>query len=154
MRQMMDSEEVTALTRKDEAIELAAARGVTVLQRHRRDLSKAINMVSVLMTQLEDAALNRQAISEAIKGDDQPEGQRRRMLKAVSIPSHAATIRDLSTAMKNLVALERQAFNLDDGSDGEELAITINKRGKTVFDLTTEELMEIAKGGVVYRDSE
>lgn len=36
------------------------------------------------------------------------------MLKAISLPSHAGVLRDLSTALKNLVPLERQAYNIKD----------------------------------------
>ncbi|MNG38877.1 hypothetical protein D3C84_1267350 [compost metagenome] len=41
------------------------------------------------------------------------------MLKAVSLPLHAGVIRDLSTALKNLIPLERQAYNLDEVSSEE-----------------------------------
>jgi hypothetical protein len=41
------------------------------------------------------------------------------MLKAVSLPTHAGVLRDLSIAQKNLIYLERQAFNLNDKEDAD-----------------------------------
>ena len=41
--------------------------------------------------------------------------------KAISLPTRAATVRDLSTALGRLVALERQAYSVDsqpDSADG------------------------------------
>jgi hypothetical protein len=35
------------------------------------------------------------------------------MLKAVSLPAHIVALKDLSTVLKNLIPLERQAFNVD-----------------------------------------
>ena len=48
------------------------------------------------------------------KADEARKTSRRAaMLKAVSLGGHVVALRDLSSAMKTLVALERQALNLD-----------------------------------------
>jgi hypothetical protein len=44
------------------------------------------------------------------------------MLRAVALPSRAGVIVNLSSALRTLVALERQAFNLGDALDGNDRA--------------------------------
>jgi hypothetical protein len=44
------------------------------------------------------------------------------MLRAVALPSRAGVIVNLSSAVRTLVGLERQAFNLGDGLDGNDRA--------------------------------
>lgn len=100
-----------------EVIEVAAATGAQVVRTHRKDIRTAADLVSLLMGQLIDAAQNRDEIEREIDdetADDDTTARRNRMKRAISLPSHAATIRDLTTAAKNLVALERQAYNLDE----------------------------------------
>lgn len=100
-----------------EIVESAAATVVTVVREHRRDIATGRQLVSLLSTQLLDVAGHRDAFMAAIEAEcaEDESGERRaKLMKAVSIPVHAATIRDLSNALKNLVALERQAFNVAD----------------------------------------
>jgi hypothetical protein len=111
---------VNTPTRED--VEVAVQTNLAVIKRHRKDIGQGQEIVSLLMGQLIDTAANRESIENDIEietnGDDN--GQRRyRMNKAISLPSNAAVLRDLSTAMKNLVALERQAFNLDEAGSEE-----------------------------------
>jgi len=105
-----------------EVLDSAAATGAMVVRTHRKDIRTAADLVSLLMGQMIDAAQNREdienIIEEETKGDEGAH-RRNRMLKAVSLPTHAATIRDLTTAAKNLVALERQAYNLDETNSEE-----------------------------------
>ena len=59
--------------------------------------------------------------------------RRANMLGAVSLPSNAKTLFQLSSAMKNLQVLERQAFNLDDkeqSSDVDELSSLMDELSK------------------------
>ena len=44
------------------------------------------------------------------------------MLRAVALPSRAGVIVNLSNALRTLVGLERQAFNLGDGLDSNDRA--------------------------------
>jgi hypothetical protein len=100
-----------------EVVEAAAERGAEVIRLHRKDINHGRTLVGLLMGQLEEAATNRDEIEDAIEDEtagDSNVKRRNQMLRAVSLPGHAGTIRDLSTAMKNLIALERQAFNLDE----------------------------------------
>lgn len=47
------------------------------------------------------------------KGDETSR-RRTQLMRLVSLASHAGVLRDLSAAMKNLIPLERQAYNLDE----------------------------------------
>lgn len=98
-----------------EIVEHAAATVVEVVRSHRRGISSAQNIVGLLMAQLTDVAGKRDEFEVAIDietAEDKTTQRRTQLMKAISIPSHASTVRDLSTAMKNLVGLERQAFNI------------------------------------------
>jgi transposase-like protein len=100
-----------------EIVDSAAATVVQVVREHRKDISNGRTLVSLLASQLLDVAGHRDIFMDAIEAEtaDDESGERRaKMLKAVSLPVHAATIRDLSNAMKNLVTLERQAFSVGD----------------------------------------
>lgn len=111
---------VNTPTRED--VEVAVQTNLAVIKRHRKDIGQGQDIVSLLMGQLIDTAVNRESIENDIEIEtkDDDNGQRRyRMNKAISLPSNAAVLRDLSTAMKNLVALERQAFNLDEAGSEE-----------------------------------
>ncbi|WP_448206480.1 hypothetical protein [Azospirillum sp. sgz302134] len=117
-----------------ETVELAAARGVEIVRSHRQDIASGRKMVSLLMKELETATVHIDDIEEVIEEEtaDDSNGKRRAMMQmAVALPSRAKTIASLSMAMKNLIGLERQAFNLSDGPDDEKKGVTINvvKRG-------------------------
>lgn len=99
-----------------EIIQSAAARGVEVVRQHRSSLQHGHTLVKQLFTQLEEAAAHREEIEETIQqvtAGDKDERRLNTMLKAVALPSHAAVIRDLSSALGRLVVLERQAFGID-----------------------------------------
>ena len=100
-----------------ETIDRASDDNVAIIRSHRKDIAKGRGLVALLFEQLREAAENRDdvedEIHDATAGDK--DGRRRAlMLRAVSLPTHAGALRDLSTALKNLIPLERQAFNLDD----------------------------------------
>ncbi|PIA74297.1 hypothetical protein CDR19_04335 [Ectopseudomonas toyotomiensis] len=98
-------------------IETAVQTNLQVIGRHRRDIAKGHGLVAMLFQQLEEAATHREEIEDAIceetKGDENSR-RRNQMLKLVGLPTHAGVLRDLSTALKNLIPLERQAYNLDE----------------------------------------
>lgn len=107
----------TVNTPTQEDIEVAVQTNLQVISRHRRDIAKGHSLVSMLFQQLESAAQDREdlenLVEEETKGDEN--GVRRnKLMKAISLPTHAAVLRDLSTSLKNFIPLERQAFNLDE----------------------------------------
>ncbi len=128
----------TALTRENlrterDIIEEAALTVVAVVREHRSGIATARRIVAVRSGQLLAAAGQRDALEVLIEEEtaaDASSDRRNKLYKAISLPSHATTARDLSMAMKNLIALERQAFNVPDvtpddppaGGDGNALA--------------------------------
>lgn len=104
-------------------VEQAAQRGVQLVLGHRKGLARLRGIAEKLADELtvdpDDLKEIEEAIEEETAGDKN--GQRRaRMLAAVSLPSRAGVARELSQVLKNLIPLERQAFNLqDDGGGGE-----------------------------------
>lgn len=112
----------TVNTPTHEDIQVAVATNITIVRAHRKDIRTAADLVSLLMGQLIDAAQTREELEATIDNETEEDlnNQRRsRLYKAVALPTHAATIRDLTTAAKNLVALERQAYNLDETNSEE-----------------------------------
>lgn len=122
--------------RDAEIVEEAAEEGATVVRSHRRDIRKASNLANLLMDDLLTTIQQRESIEDAIEDEtrDDSNGMRRaNMLGAVSLPSNAKTLFQLSSAMKNLQVLERQAFNLDDkeqSSDVDELSSMMDELSK------------------------
>jgi hypothetical protein len=103
--------------RDAEIVEEAAEEGARVVRSHRRDIRKATNLADLLMDDLLTTIKRRDEIEDAINEEtaDDTNGMRRAtMLSAVALPSNAKTLFQLSSAMKNLQILERQAFGLDD----------------------------------------
>lgn len=101
-------------------IDVAVQTNKQVILSHRKSIGKTQELVDLLSSQLDDAARNRAELEGQVDGEcRKKEGgidyqKRHRLRRALSLPAHASVLRDLSTAQKNLVALERQAFNLDD----------------------------------------
>lgn len=107
-------------TRED--IDRAVQTNVGLIREHRRDIGNGRALVELLAGQLRDAAESRDQLEDDIAEDTKEDNtiqRRARMMKAVSLPAHAGVLRDLTTALKNLIPLERQAFSLDDGDGGD-----------------------------------
>lgn len=105
-----------------DAVTQAGITGAEVVRTHRKDVRTASGLVSLLMEQLHSAAEDRESLENTISemcAEDEKGIRESRLMKAVSLPTHAGTIRDLSTALKNLVTIERQAYNLDELSTEE-----------------------------------
>lgn len=121
-------EEVRTTKRTDaEIVEAAAETAVQVVQIHRRDVRNGRTICAALFAELQDTSANREIIAECIESetqDDTSPTRRNQMMRAISLPTRARAMLDLSAAMKNLVAVERQAFSLDDKQDKQD--------GKTV----------------------
>ncbi|VVQ19981.1 hypothetical protein [Pseudomonas fluorescens] len=106
-----------------EIIEEAAEEGAQVVRSHRRDIRKATNLANLLMDDLLSTIQRREEIEEDIEAETSEDnnGMRRAsMLAAVSLPSNSKTLFQLSSAMKNLQVLERQAYSLDEKEKTDE----------------------------------
>jgi hypothetical protein len=98
-----------------EIIETAAATVVKVVRSHRKRIGHQTALVDLLTEQLMEAAMNRDDIEVEINTEtmaDQSGQRRTMMMRAVSLQSHSTIAVNLSNALKTLVGLERQAFNI------------------------------------------
>jgi len=106
----------------EEAVDTAAARGVELVRQHRKSLGRAQVIIEKLLGELERGTDNLEDIEEAIEEEtagDKNTKRRNMMLKAVSLPQRAQTAAALSVTLKNVIPLERQAFNLDEKGDAD-----------------------------------
>lgn len=122
--------------RDAEIVEEAAEEGARVVRSHRRDIRKATNLANLLMDDLLRTIGKREEIEDSIEAEtaDDTNGMRRAtMLSAVALPSNAKTLFQLSSAMKNLQVLERQAYSLDEKEktdDSEDLSKLMDELSK------------------------
>jgi hypothetical protein len=107
-----------------ETIEAAATRVVEVVRSHRNDIANGRKIAQTLFAELIEGSdpENRETIEVEIEDETKGDanGKRRAMmLRAVALPSRASVLLALSSAMKNFIQLERQAFNIE-GSPGDD----------------------------------
>lgn len=116
-------------------VEMAAERGVALVLSHRSDIQQNRSAVTKLIQELHSTIENIDEIEEAIEietADDLSGKRRARMMAAVALPSRAAIANSLASALKTLIPLERQAFNLDergnppDGSADNPVNVTLD----------------------------
>jgi hypothetical protein len=103
-------------TSEQAMVDNAAGIIVEVVQRHRGRIAYLNQIVDNLSIQLMAAATNRDELEATIKEETQHDRDNRRhnaLMAAVSIGSHAEVALKLSNSVKNLITLERQAFNID-----------------------------------------
>lgn len=107
----------------EEIVEEAAKVGSQVIQTHRRDIRDGREIVEMMLGELKAECQHHELLSELaeqrIDADDMDARAANAVRRAVSLPGRAGTIRDLSQSMQRLVALERQAFNLDEQGSGD-----------------------------------
>ena len=118
-----EQEVVTANAEMRAAVQLA----------HRRDIPKKRELVDRLFAELSDITDNGELIeqvSSALAANDW-KSLATSIQKVCSWPSRVKGVNDLVSAYKSLIAMERQAFNIDDrtnpGEDIEEITITFRK---------------------------
>lgn len=102
---------------EQEIIDTAAARTVEVVRSHRVRIRSGSIVVEKLFDQLGEVTDNREKIEAEIDTeteDDVVSNRRDMMLRAVSLQANASTAVSLSAALKNLIGLDREAFNLND----------------------------------------
>lgn len=102
-----------------ETVELVAARAVQVVRDHKGRIGRGHKLIDALFGELEqvtEAGDFAEAIEAEFPGKDNFK-RRAAILRAVELPSRASTLGTLALALKTLVGLERQAFNLDAPDD-------------------------------------
>ena len=113
--------EVTGAAGQRETIEAAAARVVQIVREHRKDIGSGRSIVRNLFAELAEASERHDELEDDIvaeTADEARAGRRTAMLRAVSLSTRAGVAFTLSSAMKNLVVLERAAFGLEGVGDG------------------------------------
>lgn len=98
-------------------IDQMADRGVSLVVSHRTDIRENRSAVTKLINELHSTIEHIDDIEDAIEDEtagDKDGKRRARMLAAVALPSRAAIANSLAVALKTLIPLERQAFNLDE----------------------------------------
>ncbi len=101
---------------EQQIIDSAAETVVAVVSLHRRDIQCSRQLAMRLYAELDATTSHQGELTAQILAETEEDasGQRRSaMLKAIGLPSRAATLRDLTFSLRHLVGLERQAFNLD-----------------------------------------
>jgi prophage DNA circulation protein len=136
----------TTLTKDD--IEKAVQTNIQVVTNHRKDIRHNQQLISLLSEQLKDAAENREELAEGVadeckKADGTTDYQKRaRLLRALALPAHSTILLSLTAAQKNLVTLERQAYNIDRSEDPEDsltaLLKVITQKSKPLIQEATE----------------
>lgn len=115
---------LVTITTAAATVEAVSDRVIQVAREHRSDIKTARDLVTVLMKELAEANDHLGEIEDAIVDETATDinGTRRSaMLRAVALPSRSTIIKNLSGALKDLIALERQAFGLDiDGPDSKD----------------------------------
>lgn len=98
-----------------EIVDVAAATVVHVVRSHRSRIKQGNALVELLTNQLIDVAGKREefeATIEEVCENDKTGERRTRLMKAVSLGSHATIAGNLASATKTWIGLERQAFGL------------------------------------------
>lgn len=106
-----------------EIVEVAAATVVQVVRGHRKGIKQGFELTELLTKQLIDVAGRRdefeEEIEEMTKDDKGPE-RRTRLMRAVSLGTHASVAVNLASATKTWIGLERQAFNIVDAAPSDD----------------------------------
>ena len=113
-------------TKEEAAVEHAAVNAVTMIQEHMQTAHAVFQLTGIAAQQLEDAMGRRHEIEELIR-EETPDAdgrpgraqavaakKRDAMMRAVSLPTHVATLKDLAIAMKAVVELSRVLMGIHD----------------------------------------
>lgn len=104
----------------EEIVDAASERAVQAIELHRADIKSGREAVRAMLDQLLSDTLNQETLEQLVDQvlDEEDASIKRRMAveRAVSLPSRAATAASLTTSLKNLIGLERQALGIDDNA--------------------------------------
>ena len=117
----------------EDIIDAASRLQADVVRDHRKDLARTHRLCNKLVAELEahtDAIDVIKAEIAAVTAGDKTDKRKRVLDRAVSHSTRAGSMRALAGAQKELVALERQAFGLDDDADKRDDFIPIEERLK------------------------
>lgn len=118
----------------EQIIEEAAKTQVEVVRQHQRTLGSGHSLTMRMLSELDSTTMHRGELEELIKSTVAPSRQRA-LMNAVSLSSRATIMRDLATAARLWVTLERQAFNIVDDRDKGN-----NDQQRKLDEMTAEQL--------------
>lgn len=96
-------------------ITTAAKANAEVIRKHRKLIDRARQTVETLQDQLHAAVENREALKDLIDNFGMPKAVAAVVAGAMSVANNVGIAKELATAMKTLVELERKAYNIIDG---------------------------------------
>lgn len=95
---------------------------LAMMREHSQSVMRARGVAALLMDDLEATIRNRAEIEADIEiecGGDEDNLRKFRMKRAVSLAANTKVLADLSGALKTLIGLEREMFNIGQGDDGD-----------------------------------
>lgn len=97
----------------------------TIILQHRTDIQRTRRLSMRMLEELEQQTDHQDLIDQlmAVLNDPDDKGMQRRLEvleKVISLGSRAGTMKTLADSLRSLVAMERQAFGLDDKEDSED----------------------------------
>ncbi|MCL5634807.1 hypothetical protein M5Y66_09860 [Enterobacter vonholyi] len=109
-------------------IEATAEVIATVRMEHRSDIRRARTLTNSLLEELESECSDVDALNqlgELLRREDDKGMDKLNDLyhKIISLPGRVKAMKDLADSLKNLIALERQAYSLDDPDAGKQSPI-------------------------------
>jgi hypothetical protein len=96
-----------------EAEQQAVQTIVSVVRDHHKLLKRGHKIVEGLLQELQETAENRKELEAVIEADEGDSKHKAMLRRAVALPQRAGIMLNLSATMKNIIALERQAFSID-----------------------------------------
>lgn len=117
----------------EELIEQAARTQVQVVREHQKTLGHGHSLTMRMLNELDATTTHRGELEDMIKSTIAPRRQGA-LLNALSLSGRATIMRDLATAARLWVTLERQAFSIADDRDKE------NKQQEKLDQMTAEQL--------------
>ena len=110
--------------REREIVEVNAAMQSQIILSHRSDIQRtrrlSMQLLEELEAQTDHADLFRDLAAMLCEPDEKGVNRRLELFeKVMSINSRAGTMKTLADALRNLIAMERQAFGLDDKKEDE-----------------------------------
>ena len=117
----------------EELIEQASKTQVEVVRQHQATLGSGHSLTMRMLNELDATTTHRGELEELIKSTVAPMRQRA-LQTAVSLNARATIMRDLATAARLWVTLERQAFNIADDREKD------NKEQRKLDEMTSEQL--------------
>ncbi len=131
--QAMVTEQVTPVTikRDQEIIEDAATQLTNIRLGQRKDIQRSRKIAMSLFDELEhqvgiENVENLEKLGELLRSEDDKgrDALNDLYMKIISMPGRVKSMKDLSDTLKTLIALERQAFGLDDENNKPVDALT------------------------------